>query len=154
MPRCSHNKFDKVDAEVHNDAPTYNKGSWVNPFKYKSFHTKCSDCDKEVLIEIKYGKLTGFDYTSGKLVGKCECHKYDFIVDLSTVEKKQRRTFGGTMLRLFMGGGMDGIQYESYYAAVAKCARCKQDLPIKSSIHEKWQNKKLIQSYEWTRSKK
>lgn len=112
---------------------------------------KCLDCPETFKKEETRGRLTGWRYSVAE-VDPRSCNHCNYEVDESTCEKHGESTLGGSFLRLFMGPGMDGIQYHYFLLAHAKCRRCDFKFYVRSEFEKKWQNQERVdvRTTKWT----
>lgn len=104
---------------------------------------KCLDCPATFKKEETRGRLSGYCY-SVKEVDRSQCDHCKYDIDESTCEKQSETTLGGSFLRLFMGPGMDGIQYHHFLLARAKCRRCDFKFYVRSEFEKQWQNQERV----------
>ena len=99
---------------------------------------QCDDCKKQLKKERLMGNLTHLNWKD-KIIDTTNCKHSRYTVDEKNIEIAREQTFGGTMLRLFMGGGMDGIQYHNYYLAGAQCDRCDHKFYVRAEYSKIWE---------------
>ena len=76
----------------------------------------------------------------------CGHKKYD--VDENTIKQFAEKSLSGSVLRLFMGPQLDGIQYDHYLGATANCRKCDQKLKVRTSYKTVGQ-KEVLERYDW-----
>jgi len=112
-------------------------------WKYKIEMHECLDCKKIFRKELTVGRITGWTYSDGD-VNQSDCQHKEYQVDEMTVETVRESTFSGGMLRLFMGAAMDGIQYNQYFVANAKCERCEFKFLVRADRDNKWKDGQVV----------
>lgn len=104
-------------------------------WRVEIWNVKCKDCLKEFRTEKKIGRITGVEYSSAE-VDKQSCKHTEFEVDQTTKEVCHEKTTIGIGLRFLMGAAMDGIQYRSFYVAIAQCKRCSAKFKVRAGFEK------------------
>jgi len=110
---------------------------------YRVTTEKCLDCPAELKLEKCIGRITGHEYST-EMVDPKNCDHVQFEVDQSTIEERTKTTLGGSLLRLFMGPNLNGIQYSHFLVAKANCKRCDFQFYVQSGMERVWKDQKQI----------
>lgn len=131
---CSHDKFEVVE-----EFGNYTEKLLWN---FCSATIECKDCGKKSPAVQYTGRMTGY---TGKwhLQNKKTCkHQKYFINGDYTIEKEQ--TLGGSIVRLFTGPSLDGIQYHSFLITNGQCAYCQKEMKFRCEFKHVWKNKQKV----------
>jgi hypothetical protein len=113
----------------------------------------CPDCGTKRRCKRRIGGLTGWpsawEWTT--YPGRCK-HSF-YKVDESTCEVRQKTDFGGSLLRLFAGPAVDGIQHSYFQAAIATCRECEFKFWVESNYKNQLRDggtrKEAVQTSAW-----
>lgn len=134
---CSHSRFEDIVANYTDTSSLL--------WNYETGSGTCADCgNKNMHIYRSIGKITGRT-SNWKHENQYRCKHSMWYVDEHSIITKQETTLGGSVMRLFMGAGMDGIQYHNYFGAKASCVFCGKEFNVRSEIKSHWVNKQLTE---------
>lgn len=133
---CKHERTEVIEVNA-----TYTKNLL---WKHEIVTERCLDCPATFRRDRCKGRLTNWTYNDQTVtVKECSHDKYD--VNEATTSVERESTLGGSVMRLFMGPAMDGIQYHRYLAAEATCKRCGFHFYVRAEYDKAWENQQQVE---------
>jgi len=132
---CNHERTEKAG-----DEKLVHKGIFFSTF---ATSYKCMDCPQTIQREELRGNIFGWKYSIKNIDPKTCKHTY-YTIDEETQEVFKEQTLDGTFLRLFMGPAMDGIQYNEFLFAHAKCNSCGFLFCVRAEFKKVWDNQTQV----------
>jgi len=141
---CNHERTTKADETL------VHKGILFTTY---AINYQCKDCPKKIKHEELRRNLTGIKYSMKEIEPKT-CKHLHYTIDDSTREICKEQTLEGSILPLFMGPAMDGIQYQEYFFAHAKCDLCDFLFCVRAEKVCENQEKTDVYTIKWNRMRK
>jgi len=138
---CSH----KRSREVNRSVNSKNFG-WITYI----VELKCDECSKTFGRKEVRGKLTGWKYKESN-ISRETCNHAHYTVDESTQEIIREQTLLRTFFLLIIGPSANGVQYNEYLVAHAKCNLCDFLFYMRAGYELKLKNGKTTncRTTEW-----